>query len=212
MPNWASNHITIRGSNQREIAEIAEAMNQGRFLGSVIPVPEDLNREGAASHGGDNADVYEKIREENLAKHGFGNWYDFCVNRWGTKWEVDCQDVEVEDDGLTVSASFDSAWAPPIGIAEELVDRGLQVTLYYYEPGVGYVGKYEDGQDDIYEYGNETSQTVRAVIGDELDDFFGISESMWEYEQENEEELTQWIRDGAEKRELTSDPAATQVR
>jgi hypothetical protein len=43
---------------------------------------------------------------------------------------------------------------------------------------------------------------VRDVIGDELDDFWGISESMAEYESENEEELTQWIRDGAEKREL----------
>jgi len=208
MPNWCNCHITIRGSNQREIAEIAEAMKQGRFLDSVIPVPEDLSREGAASHGGDNADVYEKIREENLAKHGFGNWYDFCVNRWGTKWEVDCQDVEVEDDGLTVSASFDSAWSPPLGIAEELASRGLSVTLYYFEPGVGYVGKWEDGYDECCEYTDQDSRTVREQIGDELDDFFGISEMLAEMEAENEEDLTRWVKDGAEKRELVTGPAA----
>jgi hypothetical protein len=41
---------------------------------------------------------------------------------------------------------------------------------------------------------------VRAAIGDDLDDMFGISESMAEYEAENEqEELTEWIRDGVEQ-------------
>ena len=198
----------MRGTNQKEIAEIADAMREGRFCQSIIPTHEDLLREGASTHGGPNADDYEKIREENLEKHGYGNWYDFQVARWGSKWEVDCQDVEVEDDGLTVSASFDSAWSPPLGIAEELVDRGLSVTLYYYESGVGYVGKWEDGCDECYEYSDQDSRTVRAVIGDELDDFFGISESMWDYEQENEEELTRWVKDGADKRELVSGPAA----
>jgi len=205
VPNWCSNHITVRGSNQKEILEIADAMKQGRFCQSIIPTHEDLLREGAATSGGPNADAYDQIRAENTAKHGYSNWYDFQIARWGTKWEVDCQDVQIEDDGLAVSTPFDSAWSPPMGIAEELVSRGLQVTLYYYEPGMGYVGKYEDGVDDCYEYGGETSKTVRSAIGDELDDFFGISESMAEYEAENEEELTQWIREGAEKRELIGD-------
>ena len=87
-----------------------------------------------------------------------------------------------------------------MGIVEELTNRGLSVTLYYYEPGMGFVGKWEDGYDDYYEISGETSKTVRSVIGDDLDDFFGISESMAEYEEENEEELTQWIREGAEER------------
>jgi hypothetical protein len=74
------------------------------------------------------------------------------------------------------------------------------VTLYYYEPGMGFVGKWEDGCDDYYEYAGENSNTVRVAIGDELDDMFGISESMAEYEAENEEEeLTEWIKDGKEK-------------
>jgi len=208
VPNWCSNHITIRGSNPKEIAEIANAMKEGRFCQSIIPTHEDLLRDGSATSGGPNADAYDQIRAENLEKHGFGNWYDFQTARWGTKWDVDCENVEVEDDGLTVSASFESAWSPPVGIAEELVSRGLSVTLYYYESGMGYVGKYEDGSDDCYNLGNETSATVRDVIGDELDDMFGISESMAEYEEENEEELTRWIREGADKRELVSGPAA----
>ncbi len=92
-----------------------------------------------------------------------------------------------------------------MGIAEELMNRGFEVTLHYYEPGMGFVGKFEDGHDDYYELSGETSETVRAAIGDELDDFWGISESMAEYEADNEEEeLTEWIKDGADKRGLVT--------
>jgi hypothetical protein len=66
---------------------------------------------------------------------------------------------------------------------------------------MGFVGKWEDGCDDYYEFSGENSDTVRAAIGDELDDMFGISESMAEYEAENEEEeLTEWLKDGIEKK------------
>jgi hypothetical protein len=66
-----------------------------------------------------------------------------------------------------------------------------------------FVGKYEDGIDDYHEYSSENSKTVRDAIGEELDDFFGISEAMEEYE-EDEEDLTRWIKDGSEKRSLVA--------
>jgi hypothetical protein len=50
------------------------------------------------------------------------------------------------------------------------------------------VGKWADGIDEYYEYGGEDSTTVRESIGAELDDYFGISESMAEWEAENAEE------------------------
>lgn len=200
MPNWCSNHITVRGTNQQEISEIAEAMREGRFCAHVIPTPKELTETVAGSVGEDKRAEHEAQMKSNMEKFGHTDWYSFQTSRWGTKWDVDCYDVEVEDDGLTVSAGFDSAWSPPMGIAEELVNRGLSVTLHYYEPGMAYVGKFEDGYDDCYELGGETSQTVRAAIGDELDDMWGISETMAEYEADNEEELTQWIKDGADKK------------
>jgi len=87
---------------------------------------------------------------------------------------------------------------PPIAVCEALIEQGFEVTLYYYEPGMAYVGKWEDGCDDLYEYGGEKADTVRAAIGDELDDMFDISGSMAEYEEVyEEEELTEWIKDGA---------------
>jgi hypothetical protein len=203
MPNWCSNHITVRGSNQTEIKRLADAFDAGEFCSAVVPMPEELNiTSGFLGDPVEQAEL-ERKSKANIEKYGVANWYDFNVANWGTKWDVggDGNNAEIEDDGLSFSAPFDSAWSPPIGVCEALVEQGFEVTLYYYEPGMGFCGKWEDGIDDFYEYGGEKSDTVRDAIGDELDDMFGISESMAEYEAENEEEeLTEWIKDGAEKK------------
>jgi hypothetical protein len=100
-----------------------------------------------------------------------------------------------------VDASFESAWSPPCGVYEALIEEGYDVVAYYYEPGMGYLGKWDNGCDETYEISGETSKTIRAVIGAELDDMFGISDQMAEYEAENDEseELTEWIKDGVEQ-------------
>lgn len=190
MPNWCSNGVTITHNDPAKIAALAEAMREGKFLDHVIPVPEDLQIVAGRVGADDNPDqiALERKSAENIRKYGAANWYDFCVNHWGTKWDVTCDGgVEVTDDGLTVNASFDSAWSPPVGVYAELVEQGYAVTAYYYEPGMGYVGKWEDGIDECHDYSGTDSKTVRDEIGEELDDYFGISESMAEYEEENEE-------------------------
>jgi hypothetical protein len=208
MPNWCNNHITVRGSNSAEIKRLADAFDNGEFCGTVVPMPEELNiTSGSLGDPVAQAELEAKSAA-NLEKHGFANWYDFNVAMWGTKWEIGGNGTEAErdEDGLGFSAPFESAWSPPTGVCEALVEQGFEVVLYYHEPGMGYVGKWEDGCDDYYEYSGENSNTVRAAIGDELDDMFGISESMAEYEAENEEEedLTEWLKDGIEKKALVS--------
>ena len=203
MPNWCNNHITVRGTNQAEIKRLADAFDAGEFCGTVVPMPEELNiTSGFLGDPVEQAELEAKSKA-NLEKYGYANWYDFNVANWGTKWEIggNGDTAEIEVDGLSFSASFESAWSPPTQICEALAEQGFDVTLYYYEPGMGFVGKWEDGCDDYYEFSGENSDTVRAAIGDELDDMFGISESMAEYEAENEEEeLTEWLKDGIEKK------------
>ena len=207
MPNWCSNHITVRGTSRAEIKRLADAFDNGEFCGTVVPMPEELNITSGFLGNGKEQEELEAKSKANLEKYGYANWYDFNVANWGTKWEIggNGDTAEIDDDGLSFSAPFESAWSPPIAVCEALAEQGFDVTLYYYEPGMGYVGKWEDGIDDCYEYAGEKAATVRAAIGDELDDMFGISESMAEYEAENEEEeLTEWIKDGAEKKALVA--------
>jgi len=189
MPNWCNNGVTISHEDPAKIRALADAMAEGRFLNHVIPVPQELKDTMAGSYGdSEKQALLEQRTADNIEKYGYSNWYDFCVNEWGTKWDVDCSgSIEVSEDGLTVNASFDSAWAPPCAVYEAMVEQGYEVEAYYYEPGMGFVGKWDNGYDDCIEYGGETSETVRSAIGDELDDYFGISESMAEWEEENEE-------------------------
>ena len=206
MPNWCSNSITLRGSNQAEVQRLADAFKRGEFCDAVIPVPGILKDPETTTNYGDPVKqaAADALREQARQATGYQSWYDFCTSNWGTKWDVGGDDgaIEMDEDGLGFRASFDSAWAPPVGVYEQLVDDGFEVVATYYEPGMAYVGRWDNGCDDHYELGGLNSQTVRDEIGDELDDEYGISESMAEYEAENEEELTQWIREGAEKREL----------
>jgi len=204
MPNWCSNHVTVRGTDPVEIERLSQAFADGKFCNAVRPIPEELNNPDTGSFGGDNAEDKVQLRAELVAKYGYSGWYDWCVANWGTKWDVgDDSNLELDEDGLGFSGSFDSAWSPPIGVMEALTEQGFEVTLYYYEPGMGFCGKWQDGDDEYIEYTDENSETVRAAIGDELDDMFGISESMADYEAENEEEeeeLTEWIKEGIESK------------
>jgi len=204
MPNYCSNYVEVRHADRRKIVELRRAFRQGRMLDYICPVPKDLTDTVAGSFGDDAQQAaLEAQTARNVEKYGYGNWYDYCVSEWGTKW--DCG----ERGGDTVYAdklglNFESAWAPPIAAYEKMIEQGYEITAYYYEPGMAFVGKWEDGVDECYEYSGQNSRTVRNVIGDELDDMFSISESMAEYEEENEEEeeLTEWIKDGVEARKL----------
>ena len=69
-----------------------------------------------------------------------------------------------------------------------MLEQGYSVRAYYYEPGMAFAGKWEDGDDDYVEYSGIEAKDLREHLGEELDDAFGISESALEWEAENEED------------------------
>lgn len=208
MPNWCNNTLELAHEDPSMVARAEKAFNEGRLLDEFVPIPAELKI--TAGRLGDPVEqaALEAQEAANLAKYGYKTWYDFCVNEWGTKWDIggdDCNPAQAlgTQFGHGIIVNFDSAWSPPIGAYDKLLELGFSVRAYYYEPGMAFVGKWDNGDDEFYEYGGETSETVRDAIGDELDEMFGISESMEEYEAENEEdeELYTWVKDGAEKKE-----------
>ena len=97
---------------------------------------------------------------------------------------------------------FESAWAPPTTAYEKMLDLGFLIEATYYEPGMGFVGRWDNGDDDMYELSNMNSNDVRETIPSDLDESFGISESMEEYERDNREEVTAWYEDGVKELNL----------
>ena len=74
----------------------------------------------------------------------------------------------------------------------------------YYESGMCFAGIYDNGDDNYYEFSGQSSSEVADMLPQELDDEFGISECMAEYE-EDEEPLTEWYVEGAKAKGLIKD-------
>ena len=201
MPNWCNNHLTLTHEDPAMIKRAYDALERGEFLQEFIPVPQDLKDTVSGFMGEDQRAAHEAQQKANVEKHGYNDWYSFCVNEWGTKW--DCGEQGNSDinpnNPCMLTTGFDTAWSPPIAAYEKLVDLGFSVKAGYYESGMAFTGLWEDGEDDFYDLSNLSSAEVAQQLPTGLDDLFGISESIAEYEAENEEELTQWIKDGKEK-------------
>jgi len=166
-----------------------DAFNRQELLNEFIPVPDELKIVAGRVGDPDEQAKLEAQEAVNLDKFGYKNWYDFCVGSWSTKWDVGAEgyEVEIENGGLTLS--FDSAWSPPINAYEKMVDLGFSIRASYYEPGMCFAGIWEDGVDDFYELGDMTSEQVREELPEHLDEAYGISECMAEWEEDNREEL-----------------------
>lgn len=184
MPNWCSNSITLRHADP---AMIDRVMNSKGLLMEFLPTPQDLTDTVAGWMGEDKQAAHEAQQAANIEKYGFKDWYDWNVANWGTKWDFELENKERQDPN-TLTAAFDSAWSPPVTAYEKLMELGFEIEAMYYEPGMCFVGKWDNGVDEFFEYGSETSETIRAAIGEELDDYFGISDEMAQYEEENADE------------------------
>ena len=201
MPNWCNNNLTLQHEDPAMIKRAFDALERGEFLNEFIPVPEQLQIVAGSLGDSEEQKKLEADTKRNVEQLGYGNWYDYCVNEWGTKWDVGQQgSSDIHPDGKMLHTYFDSAWSPPVAAYEKLTEMGFTVGAMYYESGMCYAGIWEDGCDDYYDLSEMNSQEVEDSIPSDLDEAFGISETMREYEAEEQEELTQWIKDGADKK------------
>ena len=201
MPNWCNNTLELAHKDPAMIVRARDAFNRMEFLQEFIPVPESLHIvAGRVSDEAEQAKL-EADSARNVEVHGYENWYDYCVNEWGTKWDIgaDGYEVEIEDGRLTMS--FDSAWSPPLEAYAKLEALGFEVRAYYYESGMCFAGMYEDGVDDFYDLSQcRNADEMEEELPSVLDEMFCISEGVREYEAENEidEELYTFVTEGAE--------------
>ena len=185
MPNWCSNSITISGSTDtiKQLWDDAHVGDDFGLLNAMVPMPKELEGTTAPS-------------EE-------ANWYEWCIENWGTKWDITDEGLEYIDngDGTSVIAGwFDSAWGPPIEAYNTFLDDmdGCYIEATYEEGGMDFAGIYTDG-DDQYMEGLEEwcEKVVRGTCALEdtpelfqkLEDEFELIENRREWiEEEMEEE------------------------
>ena len=188
MPNWCNNYLELEHEDPAMIERARNAFNEGKLLAEFCPVPESLHIVAGMVGDPDEQKKLEEDTARNLATHGYGNWYDYCVNEWGTKWDVG-GDGGMATEGVNhVEMNFDSAWAPPIAAMEKFMDLGFKVKLIYWESGMCFCGLYDENGDDYLDYTDMSADEVAEAINPEVDECMCIVENLREWEEENQEE------------------------
>jgi len=191
MPNWCNNYLELEHEDPAMIERAKKAFAEGKLLEEFCPVPSSLHV--VAGRVGDDTDPkqieLEAQEAANIATHGYANWYDYCVNEWGTKWDVGGEGDQASQDSPTdLRMNFDSAWAPPIAAMEKFQDLGFKVKLIYWESGMCFCGVYDENVDDYMDYSDMSADEVEAAINPELDECMCIVENLREWEEQNAEE------------------------
>ena len=176
MPNWCFNIVTFTHDDPAMINRIESGFKRegdhGLFS-EFFPLPEGHEQSGA--------------------------WYNWCSANWGTKWDISESNGNYIEDRTenSIRLYFDSAWSPPIEFYQSMLELGFGISAYYFEPGIGFVGAWEDGCDECYD---EFSHDIDGIVPAELVDMFNIHE-WYENEEENQEADEQWNKDNITNKE-----------
>ena len=182
MPNWCDNALAVTGTKWEldRFEEYVESDSQCFAFESILPMPDDLHKTTSPAHIV-SAEEYDSIDPKEWAEmcnpenpfkskpitqevsdrykelYGANNWYDWCWDNWGTKWETDDPKVDkyyVENGQKfdLLAYEFTTAWSPPIAIVTELAKQfpTLELTLDWSEEG-GLAGNIRAKSGTIYE-------------------------------------------------------------
>ena len=173
MPNWCSNNLSIHGK-QEDMKKLMEVItiSEGEYslLEKLYPTPEALNI-------GDVSMNPDEQQKANLEKYGYKSWYDWRIDKWGTKWaESDLyvnQDYTEHSDGTaSIALSFESAWCPPLEAFDKIsMDYpNLLFCIYYEEPGMAFCG------NCIWALGERKEETQSELVTSEFDEDYLFEE------------------------------------
>ena len=127
MANWCENDLEVSGPKEDVLKFKKQAQGSPHLLSQFVPIPTNVYR---GSIG---------VKEEE--KYGNNTWYNWCLNNWGTKWDVDSK--LIADSVRKLIYVFDSAWSPPVEWLQKVTAAypRLYFKLKYSEPGDGYKGQ-----------------------------------------------------------------------
>ena len=206
MPNWCDNQVTITGPNSvidkiekitKEEDGVTDSSDPKGLLQFMHPMPAEL-RDTEADGSTDKA---------MIEKTGYSDWYNWAVDNWGTKWEVcefygvDRQHLNDSLDESTITFGFSSAWGPPLGAYDQFLADNENCSLIgrYYEGGCDFMGVWDNGDDRCYSCSEDGPKSDSPFYdhgdGKEIDDYFGITETLADYEAEQETEAEQKVRE-----------------
>lgn len=199
MPNWVTNRLYLKHAEDARfvLRHDDNVYNDDQLtvdFNILLPMPKDLdelaaNYEKIVEEEDINITVgnlskskyidkciaagfkpYNAELAYNLQKYGHTNWYDWCCDKWGTKWNAHTVEKADAEDVII----FDTAWATPIGWIEELAKHADFTILYADEDTGANCGWF------IYEGGEciakwDTDEAKRNACRDHADQAVAMS-------------------------------------
>ena len=199
MPNWNQNSAIITHEDPTQIDRLIEGFKNERLFGEFLPCPKELLDMGSPLSDAEQA-------EANVEKYGASDWYQWCINNWGTKWDVgeESDGIDRVDDNK-VKLSFDTAWGPPIAFYEYLDEElDFEITAFYLEEGMGFAGKYssESGDESFNFDGSEDLED----IPDDIREFWDLDTiCQWRADEEEDDDT---VEDDADEDDTASNEDA----
>ena len=136
MPNWCANRVEVYAEAEdiKKFREYVSSKDSLFSFNKIKPIPKELEDTTSPS-GEPNVDL--------INKYGVDNWYDWCTNNWGVKWDV--AEVELEEGEDYLTYNFDTPWGPPEEIYTILNAEfpDMNISWFFDEPGMqmaGYLG------------------------------------------------------------------------
>jgi hypothetical protein len=170
MPNWCENRVYLEAS-PAEIEAIIMAVQSDDdkgLLNYLLPEPE---------HG-------PEIEGE------MPNWWLWRIANWGTKWEVSAEIISHSVEDGWINIAFDSAWSPPIAALDRWESQDSEsrsFNIRYVEWGMAFCGEADSrGINETYSIPSTVAE-VQQMIPIDIDEEFGISDNVAQWEQEEEE-------------------------
>ena len=136
MPNWCNNTLMLNEDSNTSILEVVkDYLGESGHLSfeKIRPIPNELKETTSPTP----KDIDPNVQKMLVEKYGHDNWYDWCVENWGTKWDADVHHADEK------AICFTTAWSPPIGIVKTLSKlTGKDFRLTYIEEGIDFCGEY----------------------------------------------------------------------
>ena len=165
MPNWCENNVIISHKDKQKLITLAkECMkDECRLFNLILPQPDWMTTPNDKGELPKLKDIKNKKGELIMQVKEFPDgtvderWYGWNINNWGCKWDVggfyqNSFPINWDVDRYELHLNFDTAWAPPIGVYNALVDQGYDVHADYFEGGIGYCGEFYNGSDNEYNF------------------------------------------------------------
>lgn len=157
MPNHCNNTVTISGKTEdvKKVLSIVSTKDNPFDFDAIVPYPKKFKDQDQFANDYEAKHGFQERIKNNIVDGYNNGGYDWCVSNWGTKWNSydhsnDQFDVVESGDHTTATLSFLTAWSPPIGVMEQLVELfpDLDITLEYHELGMNYRGQFDGDSGD----------------------------------------------------------------